>query len=276
MRKSGVHRTNPSPDRRSISLKKKLILFLIFTVFCVVFVLCQVLYADVTAFPFIPGEKLTFRVRWAFITAGEAILEVRPLDTVKGIRAYHFVLTARTHPVVDLIYKVRDRIEGYTDDKMTRSVLYKETKEGKSKKKVFVNFDWQKGEAQRITDGKIAAPITLMPGAFDMLSIYYAFRTHELKVGMEFAMPVTDGEKCVMGKAKVIRRENMKVPNGTYDAFLVEPDLEHIGGVFKRSKDAKIQIWVTADHRKIPVVLKSKVAVGSFVAKLISMENTSK
>jgi hypothetical protein len=230
----------------------------------------------VKAFPFSPGEKLTFRVRWAFITAGEAILEVRPFETVNGIQVYHFVLTARTHSAVDLIYKVRDRIEGYTDDKMTHAILYKETKEGKTKKKVIVNFDWQKGEAQRFTNGKLAAPIPLMPGAFDLLSIYYAFRTHELKVGMEFSAPVTDGEKCVIGKGKVIRRDDIKVPIGTYDAFLVEPDLEHIGGVFKRSKDAKIQIWVTADHRKIPIVLKSKVAVGSFVAELVAIENTMK
>ena len=252
--------------------KGKLVLFLLFTVFFATLSFGKSIDADVKAFPFSPGEKLTFRVRWAFITAGEAILEVRPFETVNGIRAYHFVLTARTHSVVDLIYKVRDRIEGYTDDKMTHAILYKETKEGKTKKKVIVNFDWQKGEAQRFTNGKLAGPIPLMPGAFDLLSIYYAFRTHELRVGMEFSAPVTDGEKCVMGKGRVIRRDNMKVPIGTYDAFLVEPDLEHIGGVFKRSKDAKIQIWVTADHRKIPVVLKSKVAVGSFVAELVAIE----
>jgi hypothetical protein len=257
-------------------LKRKFILFLFFTVFLTSLSFYTPVDADVKAFPFLPGEKLTFRVRWAFITAGEAILEVRPIETVNGIRAYHFVLTARTNPVVDLIYKVRDKIEGYTDDKMTHSVLYKETKEGKAKKKVVVNFDWKKREAQRFTNDKMGTPIPLMPGAFDLLSIYYAFRTQDLKVGMKISAPVTDGEKCVMGKGKVIRRDRMKVPSGTYDSFLVEPDLEHIGGVFKRSKDAKIQIWVTSDHRKIPVMLKSKVAVGSFVAELVSMKNITK
>ena len=53
----------------------------------------------------------------------------------------------------------------------------------------------------------------------------------------------------------------------------MEPDLEHVGGVFKRSKDAKVQIWVTADERRIPVKIKSKVAVGSFVGELLSVEN---
>jgi len=52
----------------------------------------------------------------------------------------------------------------------------------------------------------------------------------------------------------------------------VEPDLQHIGGVFEKSKDAKLKIWVTADKRRIPVKVKSKVRVGSFVAELISAE----
>jgi len=48
----------------------------------------------------------------------------------------------------------------------------------------------------------------------------------------------------------------------------LEPNLKDIGGVFEKSKDAKISIWVTADHRRIPVMIKSKVIVGSFVGEL--------
>ncbi|MGA8180500.1 MAG: DUF3108 domain-containing protein, partial [Desulfobacterales bacterium] len=55
-----------------------------------------------------------------------------------------------------------------------------------------------------------------------------------------------------------------------YDTYLIEPELKHIGGVFEKSKNAKIQLWVTADKRKIPVKIKSKVAVGSFVGELVS------
>ena len=85
---------------------------------------------------------------------------------------------------------------------------------------------------------------------------------------------MTDGKKSVIGKARVIKREKITVPSGVYDTYLVEPDLEHIGGVFKKSKNAKLQIWVTADKRRIPVKVKSKVIVGSFIAELISIERT--
>jgi len=50
----------------------------------------------------------------------------------------------------------------------------------------------------------------------------------------------------------------------------VEPEIRHIGGVFEKSKDAKLNVWVTADERRLPVKITSKVIIGSFVAELIS------
>jgi hypothetical protein len=224
-------------------------------------------------YPFSPGEKLTFQVRWAFIPAGEAVLEVCPIETMNGRKVYHFTLSARSYPIVDLFYKVRDRIEAFTDEKLTHSILYKETKEGGRKKRVVVRFNWEKGEAQRSNFGEKRAPIPVKAGTFDPLSVYYALRLHDLKENMEIEKPLTDGKKWILGRARVVKREKVTVLNGTYDTYLVEPSLEHIGGVFKKSKDAKLQIWVTADARRIPVKIKSKVAIGSFVGELMSMEN---
>ncbi len=231
-------------------------------------------HAQRNGVPFSPGEKLTFQARWSFIPAGEAVLEIYPLETMNGHKVYHFVLTARTYPLIDIIYMLRARIDAYTDEKLSHSILYKETKEGKRKKRVVVRFDWEKGEAQRSNFGEESVPIPIKPGTFDPLSVYYALRLHELKEDMQLEKPVTDGKKWVLGRARVVKRDKITVTSGTYDTFLVEPDLEHIGGVFKKSKDAKVQIWVTADDRRLPIKLKSKVAVGSFVAELVSVENS--
>jgi hypothetical protein len=38
-------------------------------------------------------------------------------------------------------------------------------------------------------------------------------------------------------------------------------------------KNEKLRVWVTADKRHIPVKIKSKVKVGSFVGELISVGN---
>ncbi len=226
-------------------------------------------------FPFSPGEKLTFQLKWSFIPAGKAVLEVFPIETVNGALAYHFVLTAQSNAFVDTFYKVRDRIDAYTDIKMTRSILYiKKQKEGRTKRDIIVNFDWGKKEAQYSNFGNKKEPISLLPGSFDPLSVFYYSRLFDLKVNAEIESPVTDGKKCVIGKARVVQREKIKVAGRRYDTYLLEPQLKHIGGVFEKSKNAKIKIWVTADKRRIPVKIKSKVIVGSFIGELISATGT--
>jgi len=224
-------------------------------------------------FPFRPGEKMSFEVRWAGILAGEAFIELLPVEDFDGIKFYHFMFTARTSPFVDIFYKVRDRIDSYTDTEMNHSFLYVKKHEGRSKKETVVEFNWGTQEAKySVSNGEEREPISIMPGTFDPLSVFYAFRLHDRKKNPEIQAPVTDGKKCVMGKARILQREEIKTASGTYDTYLVEPDLQHIGGVFEKSKDAKLKIWVTADRRRIPVKVKSKVRVGSFVAELISAE----
>jgi hypothetical protein len=222
--------------------------------------------------PFAPGEKLTFQVTWISIPAGEAVLEILPYETVNGVKSFHFIMTARTYEVVDHFYKVRDRMDSYTDEKMTRSLHYEQRQDGKRKKAVTVDFDWEKKEAQYSNFGEKIQPISLMPGSFDPLSIFYAFRLLPLKEGAEIQAAVTDGKKCVVGRARVIRRETIRMRGVAYDTFLVEPNLEHIGGVFDKGKNARVHMWVTADKACIPVRVKSQLRLGSFVAELISVE----
>jgi hypothetical protein len=227
------------------------------------------------AIPFHTGEKLTFQARWSFIIVGEAVLEVMPSEKINGASMKHFLMTAKTNKFADVFYKVRDKIDAYTDTGMTHAVLYKNRKQGKIKRDVLVSFDWEKKEATYSNFGEKRTPISILPGSFDPLSVFYAFRLHDLKENLEIRIPVTDGKKCVTGIAKVIRREKVTLFSGTtYDTYLVEPELKHIGGVFEKSKNAKLEVWVTADEWRMPVKVKSKVIVGSFVAELVNAERT--
>ena len=224
-------------------------------------------------FPFYPGEKLTFQLKWTFIPAGEAVLEVLPIETIEGVKAYHFLLTAKSNSFIDHFYKVRDKIDAYTDIEMTHSILYKKKQqEGKTNRDIVVNFDWNNNKAVYSTLNETRPPIDILPGSFDPLSAFFFVRFIDLQKKSAIERPVTDGKKCIIGKAAVIKREAVELASGTYDTFLIEPEIEHVGGVFEKSKDAKIQVWVTADHRRIPVKLKSKVVVGSFVGELVSAE----
>lgn len=253
-------------------LRVMLFLSVIAAVLLTTFGFCENIKAQDLPFAFKPGEKLTFELKWTIIPAGEAVLEVLPIETVNGIQSYHFVVTASSNSFVDQFYKVRDRIDAYTDIKMTRSILYKKKQhEGTSRRDIVVQFNQEKNQAQYSDFNNKLEPIDLYSGAFDPLSAFYFVRLFDLKTNLIIQRPVTDGKKCVIGKAAVIKRETIKLASGTsYDTFLIEPEIEHIGGVFDKSKDAKIQLWVSADHRRIPVKIKSKVVVGSFTGELIS------
>jgi len=224
-----------------------------------------------------PGEKLVYELRWTFITAGTATLEVLPMTTVQDQPAYHFALTAKSNAFLDSLYKVRDRIDAYTDASLTRSLHYiKKQHEGPTIRDIEVRFDWENLKTRYIKTEKGGGEDKLtpvMPNSFDPLSAFYFIRgADNVKVGSVITSPITDGNKNVVGRATVVKRETIKVKGQKYDTFLVEPELKDVGGVFEKSKDAKIQIWVTADHRRIPVRLKSKVIVGSLVGDLISTQ----
>ncbi|MBA3027613.1 MAG: DUF3108 domain-containing protein [Desulfobacteraceae bacterium] len=235
------------------------------------------LMADDPGLPFQVGEKLIFELRWSFIPAGTAVLEVMPMEKINGEEAYHFVMTASTNSFVDKFYKVRDRIDAYADLSMTRSLYYrKQQREGRSKKDIVVQFDWKANQVSYSNSGKKKDPVSIAPGTFDPFSVFYFSRTFDWSRNSSMEQPVTDGKKLIMGKANLKAKEKIKVPVGEFETYLFEPGIENIGGVFEKKKGAKIEVWVTADHRKIPVRLKSEVSVGSFIAELVSIEGADK
>ena len=223
---------------------------------------------------FAPGERLAYRLRWTIVDAGEAHLTVNPMATIEGEEAYHFSLSVSSNTFIDAFYKVRDLVDAYADATLSRSVFYKKAQqEGRTERDVTVEFNWTDGTARYTKvekEGTEVKTTPLLPGSFDPLSAFFYVRSVPITgPGMIIERPITDGNKNVIGQVRVVKRETIKVRGKKYDTHLIEPDLKHVGGVFEKSPGAKIQIWVTADERQIPVLLKSKVVVGSFVGELM-------
>lgn len=231
--------------------------------------------ASAHGLPFAPGERLHFALMWERLRVADAVLAVEQFVDLEGRPALHISMTAQTRPFFDFFYKVRDRIDAFVaPDGRSSLYLSKSQREGGYRRDYTVRFDQEAGKAY-YENAKGNKQVTeIMPGrTLDELGVYYFFRLiPELAAGQTLKSPVTDGKKFVVGEARVIRRETVTVGAGTFDTFLVEPDLEHLGGVFKQSDDAVLQIWVTADQHRIPVKLRSKVVVGHFNAELSKAE----
>jgi hypothetical protein len=223
--------------------------------------------------PFKPGEKLTYQLSWEFVPVGVAVLEVLPMTTFNSQEVHHFKVTVETNSAIDAIYKVRDRIEAYAHADMTRSVLFKKKqREGKHKRDVTVTFDWENMTAQYTNRGKEREPVSIKPGTYDPVSLFYAFRLQDLKEHSELHAPLTDGKKLVTGTAHILSKESVEVTSGKFDTYVVEPDLKEAGGVFENSEGAQLRVWISADERRIPIKVMCRAPVGYFMGELISVK----
>lgn len=226
--------------------------------------------ADASTGPFAPGEELEYRIRWGFITAGHARLQVLPLETYNGQSAYRFTLTARTTPFVDRLYKVRDVVHSVTAADMSRALEFaQDQQEGGTMRQLQVYFDWDDTpQAWRVLNDEAREPVSIEPGTFDPLSGVYALRQSVFVVGSDIELPVTDGKTCVRARGTVLREETIKTPAGKFETFVVQPELSEVRAVFERSPNATMLVWVSKDERRLPVRVTSEVFIGHFTAEL--------
>ncbi|MDX1660573.1 MAG: DUF3108 domain-containing protein, partial [Gemmatimonadota bacterium] len=54
--------------------------------------------------------------------------------------------------------------------------------------------------------------------------------------------------------------------------LVLDLDVKSDSGVFK--KGGENRIWVTADERKIPVKISSKIGLGAFQAELVDLDES--
>lgn len=223
--------------------------------------------------PFAPGEKFTFDIYWTVVYAGQATLEVLPHAEIKGEPARHFQATARTSKFADAFYKVRDKIDSWTDMEVARTLKFHQVqREGTYEKDTIFDMDWPAGKLALYGIQGYKGTLDLTGPVLDSLSVLYSFRTHPLFPGQEVVNSVTDGKVIVDGVTTVLERETVETELGEFDCYKVSVDTKDIGGVFKKSKGASIEMWFTADDRRLPVKLASKVVVGKFTLELVKMQ----
>lgn len=221
--------------------------------------------------PFSPGEQLVYKIRWETIEAGVASFDVLPVTKVDQQPCRHFSLKLETSPLVDVFYEVRDKLYSYTDLALGHSIRYVKKGTGSEQRDILVQFNWEKRMARYSNFNAGKKPITIPPGTFDPLAAFYKLRCMDLGNKKEIEFPITDGKKCFMGRAKVLGQETITCFNTTYDTYVIEPELIHFGGVFKKSDKPTLRLWITRDERRLPVRIQSKVIVGSIIGELVSV-----
>ncbi|MBN2406782.1 MAG: DUF3108 domain-containing protein [Elusimicrobia bacterium] len=218
------------------------------------------------------GEKLTFSIRWGVVTCGYAHMEVKEKIQLSGRDTYRLVTTARSASFFDPFYKVRDRIESYLDVEKLHTVRYEQSnREGSYEKDLTIIYDHEhkvayEYNARKDPEYKKGDRFDITDDIQDVLSSLYYLRTKDLEVGKKFEFDVGTGKRTWPLEIEVVREEKVKVPAGKFKTFVVIPRLRD-ECIFKAKGD--LEVWVTADKKKHPVKMRSKIDIGSITAVLV-------
>jgi len=216
-------------------------------------------------------ERLGFNLYWGFIKVGEAVMEELPNAFLDGQVARHFRLKIRTNALIDLIYKVRNEIETFTDLEISRSLLYRKKQfEGGSQKDVTVKFDWENRKASHLNSGKFGQETELLPGTFDPLGILYYLRTFNFAKAGRFEAPVADGKKCIVSSVTLQGTELLHFEGKSHEAVILQSEMKDIEGLFENSGDSRFTLWLSTDHARIPLKIHIEMFFGTVVCKLVS------
>lgn len=216
--------------------------------------------------PLAETEKLVFDVSWQFISVGEATLELRGFEEIEGRKTYHIYSEAKTKPFFDNFFKVRDVNESWIDaESMSCMRFVSNISEGGFQKHEETRFDQIRGTYYLYDRGKIQMG-DVPRYVQDVFSSLYYVRTMDLKSGAEYVFDAHTGDKTWPLIVKVLRKDSIKINKKKIKCFVVEPLVRENSGIFNAK--GKIEVWLTADDKKTPVYMKSKIPIGSINAIL--------
>lgn len=206
---------------------------------------------------FLQGETLDFNLSWLKVTGGTARMTISAPDD----RTYRITSVARSSPSFSRIFKVRDEIETTVarEDFSTLRYVKKLDEDGDVHNEVTVIEDGVATRTRRKVK-KVRVPRPIM----DPISVIYHFRTLDLAPGKTYDFELISDAKLYTVHAKVLRRERVQTPAGTFSCVRVEPQMIS-GGV---PREERLVIWYTDDERKIPVRIRTEIKVGAVTASL--------
>jgi hypothetical protein len=221
---------------------------------------------------FFSGEKLTYVISWSSVVkAGTAVMEVKEERTPEGRRVYRLTSTARSAGIVSVFYPVADSVQSILDAEELFSLSYAlNQRHGKRKKIRTMTFDHANAVVRTTTNGVEQEASGIPARVQDSLSSLYYVRTREnLAIEKSIFVDVHDSGKNWSVEMQILGKEKIKTPAGEFNTIKVKtyPKYE---GVFQNK--GEIFVWFTDDARKIPVLMKSTIAIGSIVAALTEMK----
>jgi hypothetical protein len=236
---------------------------------------------DVKSINFKSGELVTYRAvyNWGFIWVNAGDVEFRVKDTIyMGKPALHLISKGWSLKQYDWFYKVRDRFESIVHPKTLQPYWFeRDTYEGGYA--AYNRYVYKRDEnvldiISHTSDRPYKRDILpLKDCTFDVVSaIYYCrtldFDSYSIGDKIPLSMGVDDEVFDLFirykGKEKLKTRSGEVFNTIRFSALLVE------GTIFKGGED--LEVWVTDDENRVPILVEAKILVGSVKAVLTGMD----
>ena len=220
---------------------------------------------------FEPGEKLTYRLSYGVLDAGEAVLTVNKTSKkVRGRELWKVRGVGRTISAFEWFYKVNDIYESYMDKEgMFPWLFVRRVNEGG----YIINQDYTFYQHKKVVDNGKGKKFGVPNMVQDMISAFYYARTLDYdnaKVGDVYGVNIFLDDELYPTKIRYKGKEIVKTRRGKVRCHKFAPVVQE-GRIFKTEDD--LTVWITDDENKIPIVAKAKIQVGSLKMHLVKFEN---
>ena len=212
---------------------------------------------EIASVPFGSGEKSTFEVRFGAVKVGSGSLELSGIESVRGRDAWHatFIVQGGT-----FFYRVNDVYQTWIDTENLRSLMFiRQIEEGTRRRTQSYDIIPERGiyilrtRQKTETEKTVAEPL-------DETAFLYFVRTIPLVVGQtyDFNRYFIPARNPV--RVRVLRKERVTVPAGTFNAIVVQPVIK-TRGIF--SEKGQAEVWLSDDSSRMLLQVKSKLSFGS-------------
>jgi hypothetical protein len=219
------------------------------------------------------GEKFIYDVSWTGgLKIGELLLEVKKIPGQKD--AYEIYAGVTTNNgMFEHIYPVKDTHVTIVEGEDRLPVLYEVwQKEGRRyQAHRTTRYAQQEGRVIYQKEGDPEEVYTISGTTYNEFSSFFGSRVMPLEVGKPFKVPTFADEKRNEVVVETMRKTHLEnTIIGPVDTVEVMPILTFTGLYDKRGDTV---IWYTDDECRVPVLINSKIIIGSLTSTLVYYSN---
>jgi len=213
-----------------------------------------------------------YDIYWSFLKIGSAQLSFHDIEIPKSTdKKYEVRFSVKSNELVSGIYPIESHIVSsliISNDQIKPSIYTKNSNEGGKQSDSIVRFNYQLNQITEEKDETLLQPIEITKDLQDPLSLIVAICQNDFQIDPIFQQDVSDGGQIISIRSSYLQSETIKTQLGEFRTEVIDIYPQGLRGVFKKSPDANVVLYLSEHSPAIPLKLKSKVRVGSFYAIL--------